>query len=80
MERFCYTCEVIMSELAMASPLTSYLKSVNIEEHLATAVQPREPGQKTMKQPTIFSTSTYPRPQALASTAIAYLSCGLFLR
>ncbi len=35
----------------MASPLTSYFKSVSVSEHLATAFQQRKPGQKTVKRP-----------------------------
>ncbi len=40
-----------MSDLAMASPLTSYFKSVSASEPLATAFQQREPGQRTVKRP-----------------------------
>ncbi len=53
----------------MASPLTSYFKSVSIDEHTATAFQPRESGQKTAKRPTIFATCA-----STGSTAMAYLS------
>ncbi len=35
----------------MASRLTSYFKSVSVNEHLAIAFQQREPGQKTVKRP-----------------------------
>ncbi len=35
----------------MASPLTSYFKSVSVSEYVATAFQQREPGQKTVKRP-----------------------------
>ncbi len=35
----------------MAFRLTSYFKSVSVSEHLATAFQQREPGQKTVKRP-----------------------------
>ncbi len=34
----------------MASPLTSYFKSVSVSEHLATAFQQREPGQPSHPQ------------------------------
>ncbi len=40
-----------MSELAVASPLTSYFKSVSASKHLATAFQQRKPGQKIVKRP-----------------------------
>ncbi len=35
----------------MASPLTSYFKSVSVSDPLTTAFQQREPGQKTVKRP-----------------------------
>ncbi len=46
LKRFCHTCEAIVSELAMVSPLTSHFKSDSIDEHCATAFQPRSLGRR----------------------------------
>ncbi len=53
----------------MASPLTSYFESVSVSEHLATAIQQREPGQKTVKQPVRRPRKRNAVDESLAETA-----------